>query len=113
MGQTLTTGRWIFWVGAAAIFLVLLWLLSDILLPFVVGMVVSLGRLCHFGGHLQSDGRTACCLSSWLMTGCYGSDLDRSRRSSKFRGKAIVKIFWVYSRLYIQLKFIRPYHTKT
>ena len=41
MGQTLTTGRWIFWVGAAAIFLVLLWLLSDILLPFVVGMVVA------------------------------------------------------------------------
>lgn len=41
MGQTLTTGRWIFWIAAAAIFLVLLWLLNDILLPFVVGMVVA------------------------------------------------------------------------
>ena len=41
MGQTLATGRWIFWVAAAAVFLVLLWLLNDILLPFVVGMVVA------------------------------------------------------------------------
>ena len=41
MGQTLTTGRWIFWVAAAATFLVLMWLLNDILLPFVVGMVVA------------------------------------------------------------------------
>ena len=30
-----------FWVAAAAIFLLLLWLLNDILLPFVVGMVVA------------------------------------------------------------------------
>lgn len=41
MGQTLATGRWIFWIAAAATFLVLLWLLNDILLPFVVGMVVA------------------------------------------------------------------------
>ena len=41
MGQTLTSGRWLFWVAAAAFFLVFLWLLNDILLPFVVGMVVA------------------------------------------------------------------------
>lgn len=41
MAQSITTGRWIFWVAAAAIFLLLLWLLNDILLPFVVGMVVA------------------------------------------------------------------------
>ncbi len=41
MGQTVATGRWIFWIAAAAAFLVLLWLLNDILLPFVVGMVVA------------------------------------------------------------------------
>lgn len=40
MGQT-ATGRSIFWVAAAASFLLLLWLLNDILLPFVVGMVVA------------------------------------------------------------------------
>ena len=40
MGQT-ATGRWIFWVAAAASFLLLMWLLNDILLPFVVGMVVA------------------------------------------------------------------------
>jgi predicted PurR-regulated permease PerM len=40
MGQT-ATGRWIFWVAAAAVFLLLMWLLNDILLPFVVGMVVA------------------------------------------------------------------------
>ena len=33
--------RWRFWVGAAIVFLVLLWLLNDILLPFVVGAVVA------------------------------------------------------------------------
>lgn len=33
--------RWRFWLGAAAIFLLLLWLLNDILLPFVVGIVVA------------------------------------------------------------------------
>jgi predicted PurR-regulated permease PerM len=31
--------RWRFWVAVAAVFLLLLWLLNDILLPFVVGMV--------------------------------------------------------------------------
>lgn len=40
MGQT-ATGRWIFWVAAAAVFLLLMWVLNDILLPFVVGMVVA------------------------------------------------------------------------
>jgi predicted PurR-regulated permease PerM len=40
MGQT-ATGRWIFWGAAAAIFLLLMWVLNDILLPFVVGMVVA------------------------------------------------------------------------
>ena len=33
--------RWRFWVAVAVVFLVLLWLLNDILLPFVVGMVVA------------------------------------------------------------------------
>ena len=33
--------RWRFWAGAAAVFLLLLWLLNDILLPFVVGGVVA------------------------------------------------------------------------
>lgn len=41
MGQSIVTGRWIIWVAAAAVFLLLMWLLSDILLPFVVGMVVA------------------------------------------------------------------------
>lgn len=34
-------GRWRFWLAAAAVFLLILWLLNDILLPFVVGMVVA------------------------------------------------------------------------
>jgi predicted PurR-regulated permease PerM len=34
-------GRWRFWLAAAAVFLLVLWLLNDILLPFVVGMVVA------------------------------------------------------------------------
>ncbi len=33
--------RWRFWVAIAAVFLLALWLLNDILLPFVVGMVVA------------------------------------------------------------------------
>jgi predicted PurR-regulated permease PerM len=33
--------RWRFWVGVAAGFLLLLWLLNDILLPFVVGAAVA------------------------------------------------------------------------
>ncbi len=36
-----SSGRWRFWVIAAAVFLLVLWLLNDILLPFVVGMVVA------------------------------------------------------------------------
>ena len=36
-----SSGRWRFWVIAAAAFLLILWLLNDILLPFVVGMVVA------------------------------------------------------------------------
>jgi predicted PurR-regulated permease PerM len=35
------TSRWRFWVGVAAGFLLLLWLLNDILLPFVVGAVIA------------------------------------------------------------------------
>ncbi|WP_296334311.1 AI-2E family transporter [Reyranella sp.] len=34
-------GRWRFWLAAAAVFLLILWLLNDILLPFVVGVVVA------------------------------------------------------------------------
>ncbi|MFZ5780970.1 MAG: AI-2E family transporter [Pseudomonadota bacterium] len=34
-------GHWRFWVALGALFLLLLWLLNDILLPFVVGMVVA------------------------------------------------------------------------
>jgi predicted PurR-regulated permease PerM len=33
--------RWRFWAGAAIVFLLVLWLLNDILLPFVVGAVVA------------------------------------------------------------------------
>jgi predicted PurR-regulated permease PerM len=33
--------RWRFWVGIAAAFLAALWLLNDVLLPFVVGIVVA------------------------------------------------------------------------
>lgn len=39
--MTSPSARWRFWVAMAAIFLLLLWLLNDILLPFVVGMVVA------------------------------------------------------------------------
>ncbi|CAN5886322.1 AI-2E family transporter [soil metagenome] len=41
MIETSQTGRWLFWVAVAAFFLTLLWLLNDILLPFVVGIVVA------------------------------------------------------------------------
>lgn len=41
MDQPSTAVRWRFWAAAAAVFLLLLWLLNDILLPFVVGMVVA------------------------------------------------------------------------
>jgi predicted PurR-regulated permease PerM len=33
--------RWRFWVGAAAVLVLALWLLNDVLLPFVVGAVVA------------------------------------------------------------------------
>jgi len=33
--------RWRFWIAAAIVFLLLLWLLNNILLPFVVGIVVA------------------------------------------------------------------------
>src|SRR5712671_8141458 len=33
--------RWRFWVAAAIVFVLILWLLNDILLPFVVGMAVA------------------------------------------------------------------------
>ncbi len=33
--------RWRFWVAAAVVFLLVLWLLNDILLPFVVGAVIA------------------------------------------------------------------------
>jgi len=35
------TTRWRFWLGAAVVFVLTLWLLNDILLPFVVGMAVA------------------------------------------------------------------------
>ena len=41
MSDTGQHARWRFWVAMAAIFLLLLWLLNDILLPFVVGIVVA------------------------------------------------------------------------
>src|SRR3954447_158539 len=41
MDMTGRPGRWRFWVAMAAAFLVTLWLLNDILLPFVVGIVVA------------------------------------------------------------------------
>ncbi len=47
--------RWRFWAAAAVVFLLILWLLNDILLPFVVGMAVAyfldpvVGRLQRLG----------------------------------------------------------------
>ena len=41
MAETAQATRWRFWLAAAIVFLLLLWLLNDILLPFVVGMVVA------------------------------------------------------------------------
>lgn len=35
------SSRWLFWVAVAAGFLLFVWLLNDILLPFVVGVVVA------------------------------------------------------------------------
>ncbi len=41
MTETAAAARWRFWVAAAAVFVLILWLLNDILLPFVVGMAVA------------------------------------------------------------------------
>ncbi|HEX9327435.1 MAG TPA: AI-2E family transporter, partial [Reyranella sp.] len=41
MSDTGQSARWRFWVAMAAVFLLSLWLLNNILLPFVVGMVVA------------------------------------------------------------------------
>ena len=41
MTVTSPAARWRFWVAMAALFLVTLWLLNNILLPFVVGIVVA------------------------------------------------------------------------
>lgn len=41
MTEAAPTNRWRFWLAAAAVFLLILWLLNDILLPFVVGIVVA------------------------------------------------------------------------
>ena len=41
MNGTASRLQWRFWLAIAAAFLVLLWLLNDILLPFVVGAVVA------------------------------------------------------------------------
>src|SRR5260370_19952565 len=38
MTERVQATRWRFWVAAAVVFVLLLWLLNDILLPFVVGM---------------------------------------------------------------------------
>lgn len=41
MSSTGQAPQWRFWVAMAAAFLLLLWLLNDVLLPFVVGIVVA------------------------------------------------------------------------
>src|SRR5258707_197918 len=41
MTQTASAARWRFWAAAAVFFVLILWLLNDILLPFVVGMAVA------------------------------------------------------------------------
>src|ERR671912_351404 len=41
MTVTSQPARWRFWVAMAAVFLLTLWLLNDVLLPFVVGIVVA------------------------------------------------------------------------
>ena len=41
MTAAATANRWRFWLGAAAALVLILWLLNDILLPFVVGAVVA------------------------------------------------------------------------
>src|SRR6185312_9332714 len=41
MTKLAPASRWRFWLGAAAVLVLALWLLNDILLPFVVGAVVA------------------------------------------------------------------------
>src|SRR5258708_25551494 len=41
MTATASPARWRFWAAAAVVFVLILWLLNDILLPFVVGMAVA------------------------------------------------------------------------
>jgi len=41
MERPVSASHWRFWLGAAGAFLLVLWLLNEILLPFVVGMVVA------------------------------------------------------------------------
>src|SRR6266851_5334767 len=41
MTERVQATRWRFWVAAAIVFVLILWLLNDILLPFVVGMAVA------------------------------------------------------------------------
>jgi predicted PurR-regulated permease PerM len=41
MAEMAQANRWRFWVAAAIVFVLILWLLNDILLPFVVGMAVA------------------------------------------------------------------------
>src|SRR4029077_3192911 len=41
MTAPVPVARWRFWVAAAIVFLLVLWLLNDILLPFVVGAVIA------------------------------------------------------------------------
>src|SRR5258707_2219918 len=41
MAEMAQANRWRFWAAAAAVFVLILWLLNDILLPFVVGMAVA------------------------------------------------------------------------
>jgi predicted PurR-regulated permease PerM len=41
MTQPVSAARWRFWAGAAVVLALVLWLLNDILLPFVVGAVIA------------------------------------------------------------------------
>ena len=41
MTASVPVNRWRFWIGVAVVFLLVLWLLNDILLPFVVGAVIA------------------------------------------------------------------------
>src|SRR5262245_40290348 len=41
MSGLTSVARWRFWLAAAGAFVLILWLLNDILLPFVVGAVVA------------------------------------------------------------------------